>query len=547
MVIPCWVDKIQIDFVIDSGSPINAITQNDWNHLKEAKAHLKNVRVGSGRRFQAYASQQPLEILHTFEARVSVNEQKPTVEAEFMVVAKAKRALLSRQTSEDLKLLKVGLEVNKIKESCAPFPAFPNVLVRIEVDPTVKPKQTPYFRIPAPIMEEVMGEIQKLIDLDIIEQAPNPCNWISPMIVVPKADGGFRLCVDMRAANKAIKREPFPMPTIETCLNKLSKATIFSKIDLEKAFHHVKLAEESRDITTFMTPRGPMRYKRLMFGLNCAPEIFQRIMFEMLVGCEGTINFIDEIAIAGTAETHDGRLEKVMKILKENNATLNRNKCSFGLKEIQLLGFTVSGKGIRPSNEKVEAIRNFREPKTGEEVRRFLGLVQFVGHFIPNLATKAEPLRKMMRREVKEFGPEQKEAFDELRLLLSKTCTELGFYDPKDETELYADASPWGLGAVLVQKKNDVARIISYASKSLTKSERKLPQTQREAMSVPWSVERFHFYLFGLHFTLYTDHKTLEFIFNGKHQTGKRACTRAESFALRLQAYDFEVKFIKHR
>lgn len=213
----------------------------------------------------------------------------------------------------------MGLEVSGIKESNIAFPAFPNVMVRIEIDSSVKPKQTPYFRIPAPIMEDVLVEISKLLDLDIIEQAPNPCNWISPMIVVTKAGGGFRLCVDMREANKAIKREPFPMPTIETCLNQLSKATKFSKIDLEKAFHHVRLAEESRDITTFMTPRGPMRNKRLMFGLNCAPEIFQKIMFEMLIGCEGTINFIDDIAVAGTDESHDIRLKTVLGILKANN------------------------------------------------------------------------------------------------------------------------------------------------------------------------------------------------------------------------------------
>lgn len=125
-----------------------------------------------------------------------------------------------------------------------------------------------------------------------------------------------------------------------------------------------------------MTGKGLMRYKRLMFGVNCAPEIFQRIMEEMLAGCEGTVNYIDDILISGPDKaTHDSRLKKVSSILKQNNAQLNGKKCVYGAKQVDFLGFIISSSGIKPSETKVNALKNFRKPETVEEIRSFLGLV----------------------------------------------------------------------------------------------------------------------------------------------------------------------------
>ncbi|XP_062557365.1 uncharacterized protein LOC134222239 [Armigeres subalbatus] len=215
-----------------------------------------------------------------------------------------------------------------------------------------------------------------------------------------------------------------------------------------------------------------------------------------------------------------------------------------GVKQLEILGYNVSAAGIRPE-DKVEAIRNFRKPETIEETRSFLGLINFVGQFIPCLSTRTEPLRKYIRGDVAIFGDEQEEAFNDLRNELSKTVRRLGLIDPNDETELFVDASPVGLGAVLTQRdKMNISRIISFASKGLTKVERIYPQTQREALAVVWAVEKFYPYLFGMRFTIYTGHKTLEYIYGGKHRDGKRACTRAEGWALRLQPFNFCIKHI---
>ncbi|XP_055615229.1 uncharacterized protein K02A2.6-like [Toxorhynchites rutilus septentrionalis] len=542
----CMIDKFPVNFLIDSGSAINTVTEKVWNILVTGGAAIFKRKFQCDRRFIPYATQTPLNVVAVFEAWITVNDTKPKCYAEFFVVEGANKSLLSKSTAEFLKVLKVGLDVQNIEMEKDPFPKFPNVQVKLSIDNSVPPRKIVYLRIPEPMKKKVDEKILEMLRTDVIEPAQGPAEWISPMVVVPKGKDDIRLCINMRYPNQAIHREHYPLPVIETLLNKLRGTTYFSKLDITSAYHHIELHPDSRSITTFMTERGLMRFKRMMFGINCAPEIFQRIMTEMLAGVDGVIVYIDDIVIAArTLEEHDQRLKQVLLILRQNNAKLNEGKCLFRVRELEILGFKVSAAGISPSDEKVAAIKNFRTPTNKEEVRSFLGLVNFVGHFIPRLSTRSEPLRQYLRGDVLDFGNEQKEAFDDLRNELSNGVRRLGYFDPKDVTELYIDASPVGLGAVLVQRDpSSTPRIICFASKGLTPTERVYPQTQREALAVVWAVEKLYFYLFGLHFTIFTDHKTLEYIFGGKHQDGRRATTRAEGWALRLQPYDFEIKYI---
>lgn len=258
----------------------------------------------------------------------------------------------------------------------------------------------------------------------------------------------------------------------------------------------------------------------------------------ILSGCENCFNFMDDILIYGKTQDELKICEKkVLLRLKEYNVMLNHEKCIFGEKQIKFLGHTLSENGITPTIDKVQAVRAFRQPKTAEEVRSFLGLITFVGKFIPDLATITEPLRSLTKKHVKfEWENAQQEAFDKLKTLLTSSLT-LGYYDVKAKTQLYADASPVGLGSVLVQFKNDEPKIISYASKSLSETEKRYCQTEKEALALVWAVERFHFYLFGRSFELVTDHKPLEVIFSPK----SKPCARIERWVLRLQSYRYKV------
>lgn len=159
------------------------------------------------------------------------------------------------------------------------------------------------------------------------------------------------------------------------------------------------------------------------------------------------------------------------------------------------------------------AIRAFREPNTAKEVRSFLGLVNYIRKFLPDLATCTDPLRQLTRKGITiEWGPERTLAFKKPREMMSNEL-KLGYYDVRDETQVIADASPFGLGAILIQSNKHGPRIISYASKSLPDVEKRYAQTEKEALALVWALERFHFYLFGRTFDLITDHKPLEVIF----------------------------------
>lgn len=277
---------------------------------------------------------------------------------------------------------------------------------------------------------------------------------------------------------------------------------------------------------------------RLLFGISCAPEIFQRLLEQILNGCEGCFNYIDDILVFGdTKGQHDIRLGKVLERLKSYDITLNNEKCVYAATSVKFLGHQLSSEGIKPCHDKVASIKQFREPRTTEETRSFLGLVNYVAKFIPDLATITEPLRQLTRKGVVfEWGPLQATAFTELKGLLSSDQT-LGFYNVNDRTQVVADASPVGLGGVLIQFNENGPRIISYASRSLSEVEKKYAQTEKEALALVWATERFHFYLYGREFELITDHKALETIFSPK----STPCARIERWALRLQAYKFKV------
>ena len=205
------------------------------------------------------------------------------------------------------------------------------------------------------------------------------------------------------------------------------------------------------------------------------------------------------------------------------------------------MGHRISDTGISPSQAKLNAVSSFRSPSTESEVRSFLGLANYLNKFIPNLATIAEPLRNLTKKETKfEWTAEHERAFQAIKTKLA-AATSLGFFNAEDNTTVIADASPSGLGAVLLQENADGdRRVISFASKSLTDTEKRYCQTEKEALALVWSVERFRMYLYGKSFILMTDCKVLEFLFTPR----SKACARIERWVLRLQAFDYQVVHI---
>ncbi|XP_058456780.1 uncharacterized protein K02A2.6-like [Malaya genurostris] len=429
------------------------------------------------------------------------------------------------------------------------FPKVPGVIVKFSIDTTVPPVRNAYYNVPAAFRESARSRLLTMENQGIIERVTCAPNWISGMSAVAKGKDDFRLVVNMRAPNRAIKREYFRLPLLDEMRVKLNGAKYFSKLDLTNAFYHLELHEESRDLTTFLSENGMFRFTRLMFGVNCAPEIFQREMSRILEGVNNIIVYIDDILIfADNLEELHRTVTQVLAILKENNLTINVEKCEFDRTRIVFLGHELDENGFNINKAKIKDIQSFRPPSTVSELRSFLGLASFVSPYIKAFANTASPLWAITSSSEWKWGPEQQAAFEKLKEQIEHCTTSLGFFAEEQKTILYTDASPNALGAVLVQhQENRPPRVISFASKALTPTEKRYPQNQREALGAVWAVEHFAYFLLGRPFTLRTDAQGFTFILNRAREHSKRALNRADGWALRLSPYNFEVEYVRGR
>lgn len=553
-----WVKigGVLIQVLIDSGSQKNILDDETWEKMRIQGAEVQNFRSYSDQTFRAYGrSSDPLVVKHVFESIIEIEDgaKRISMETTFYVIEGGSQALLGRITAKEMGVLTLGLpstdssNIHRVRsEQKHPFPKMKGIKLNIPIDRHVTPVSQHARRPPLALLDKIEEKLNSLLTADIIEPVLVYSPWVSPLVVIVKDNGDLRLCVDMRRANQAIKRESHRMPTFEDFLPQLKKARFFSRLDIKDAFHQVELNESCRHITTFITHKGMFRYKRLMFGISCAPEMFQKVLEQILSSCENVVNYIDDCLIFGeTKEEHDQALEKVMQTLQSKNILLNHEKCVFQVQEIEFLGHHLSAKGIRPTDDKLAALKSFRAPHSAEELRSFLGLVTYVGKFLPDLATVCAPLRVLTHAGVSfAWQHEHEKAFSKLKDMISGIRT-LHYFDNTLRTRVIADASPVGLGAVLVQfeggRDDSNPRVICYASKSLSPTERRYCQTEKEALALVWAVERFSTYLLGRKFELETDHKPLEMIFS----PSSRPCARIERWVLRLQSFTFVVRYRK--
>ncbi len=552
----CLVDivvgGVNLSVMIDSGSSTSIVDRGTWDSLKQ-----QGIKCQSGKTDKvvyAYGSSKPLKMIGKFVAEVQAGDEK--IETEFLVLADRRikdYSLLGRKASKQLKLLRVGppescdyvhsIDYDIVKEYPECFQGLGKLKdyqAKIHIDPNVTPVAQNARRIPFSMREKVDKKIQEMLDLDIIEKVEGPTPWVSPVVVIPKSGDDIRLTVDMRRANEAVIRERHPIPTFDEILENMNGSDKFSKLDLNMGFHQVELEPESRGITTFAVHSGLYRHKRVMMGISSAPELYQHVIRQVIADCEGAENVADDIIVHGKGAQHDTRLRKVMDKLQEKGLTLNAKKCQFGLSELDFVGHTVSGEGIRPMESRVKALANVTEPKCASEVRSFLGLANYSAKFIPNLSTKVEPLRKLTRKNTPFiWGEEQAAAFRALKEDLAK-AEHLAYFDKDAETKLITDASPVGLGAVLVQVQSGEPRVLAYASRTLTDVERRYSQTEKEALAIVWACERFHVFLYGIDFEILSDHRPLETIYSAKSNPP----ARIQRWVLRLQSYKFKVKYL---
>lgn len=431
------------------------------------------------------------------------------------------------------------------------YPSLFQGLGKLEGEHTIQLKEgaTPFClttprRVPLPLMKQVQEEIKRMEQLDVIEPVDEPTEWCSPIVVVPKADGRVRICVDLTRLNQAVRREVYQMPTVEETLGSLTEGSVFSKLDANSGFHQIVLNPESAKLTTFITPFGRYMFKRLPFGISSAPEHFQKRMDKELSGIEGVKCRMDDILIIGKDQAeHDKRLKQVLDRLVERKLTLNLEKCLFSQSRLQYLGQIIDSDGIRKDPSKIKAITDMAEPQNIADLRRFLGLVNHLMKFCPNLAETTKPLRDLLKKEnAWVWGTAQQEAFRQLKVDMASDQV-LALYDPEKETVVSSDASSFGLGAVLVQKQpSGEMRPVAYASRSMTETERRYAQIEKEALAITWALEHWAEFLIGMRFKVETDHKPLIPLFSTK--LIDELPVRIQRFRMRLMRFDFAIAHV---
>ena len=417
--------------------------------------------------------------------------------------------------------------------------------VSIDVDPGVQPR---FFRsrtVPLAYREEVDAQLEKGIK-DGLWEPVRHSKWAAPLVVVPK-DGGssVRICGDYRlTVNKAAHVEQYPLPRIEELCSKIAGCTVFSKIDLRNAYNQLVLDERSRVFLTVNTPRGLLRPCRLSFGYASAVSLFQRTLESVLAGVPGVGVFLDDIVCGGRdQQAHDAALRQVLHRLQEAGLRVNRAKCRFSVREITYLGFKVSSQGVQTTSEKVDVILKAPEPRNVKELGMWLGLINYYSRFLQNLATHLSPLHRLLRAGQRwRWTEKESDAFQKAKSLLVHPPV-LSHFDTTLPVVVACDAGPQAVGCVLSQLTPEGERPVAFYSRTLSETEVRYSQTDREALAVITAVKKWHYYLAGRSFKIHTDHKPLLGIIGEQKPLPVMASPRMVRWALMLGGYDYRLEY----
>ncbi|XGW11934.1 hypothetical protein V3C99_012977 [Haemonchus contortus] len=334
-----------------------------------------------------------------------------------------------------------------------------------------------------------------------------------------------------------------PLPTTEEVFTKLNGGQFFSQIDLADAYLQIEVESRSKEMLTINAHRGLYRYNRLPFGVKSAPGIFQQIMDSMICGLQGVAPYLDDIIVTGhTYEEHCRNLETLLNRISEYGFHVRLVKCHFLMPMVRYLGFILDKDGRRPDPEKIEAVRQMPVPWNVAEVRSFLGMISYYGSFVAEMRQIRAPLDELLKKNVpSRWTSKCDEAFKRAKEVLSSDLL-LTHFDPSLEIIVAADASDYGIGAVILHKMPDrTEKAICHASKSLTTAEKNYGQIEKEGLALIFAVRKFYRYIYGRQFKLLTDHKPLLHIFGPKKMVPIYTANRLQRWKLILMGYDFSL------
>lgn len=354
----------------------------------------------------------------------------------------------------------------------------------------------------------------------------------------------LRICIDPVDLNKALKRVDYQMPTVEEILPELKNAKVFTTVDASKGFWQMPLQYDSSLLTTFWTPYGRYRWKRVPFGVKTAPEPFKKLQHEVIEGLEGVECICDDILVYGCGETfdeamceHNQKLKKLLLFAQQRNVKLNKSKLKLCQSQVRFFGHVLTDGGLKADPIKVAAIVDMPHPRNASEGQTFLGMVTYLSKFLPNLSTVAEPIRKVSVNGAEfRWGQEQSKSFDDIRQLVLSAPI-LQYYDVSKPLVLQCDASSTGLGAVLLQD----GKPVSFASRALSRTEHNYAQIEKETLAVLFGCIRFSQFIVGREIVVQSDHKPLQVIFKNPLLSAPK---RLQRMLLALQRYSIRLEYV---